>query len=369
MTILWALILFGLLIFFHELGHFIVAKLVGVKVLKFSLGFGPTLISKKIGDTEYLLSAIPLGGYVKPLGEDPEEELSAEDKPRAFNYQPVWKRVAIVVAGPIFNLVLAYVIFAAFLGMNLPVVIPELDSITTKIESVQEGSPAEKAGIMGNDGIVSINGSSVNDWTEMADIFSKNPGKELIVSVRRGDEIIEAKLTPEPTTTTDASGNEVVVGRIGISKKFSSKIIESTSLMSAPFKALEATWEWCVLTVDVVVKLFSGSLSAKQVGGPILIVDAAAKAASVGAFAYFNFIAIISINLAILNLLPVPVLDGGHVLFLTIEALRGKPLSDKVLIIANKIGMALLLMLITFVIYNDTIRIIVPWAQRLINGS
>ncbi len=369
MTILWALILFGLLIFFHELGHFILAKLVGVKVLKFSLGFGPKLISKKIGDTEYLLSAIPLGGYVKPLGEDPEDELSEEDKPRAFNYQPVWKRVAIVVAGPIFNLILAYVIFTVFLGMNLPVVIPELDSLTTTIQGVQEDSPAEKAGIMSDDSIVSINGESVNDWTEMADVFSKNPGNELIVTIQRGEEMIEAKLTPEPITTKDASGSEVVVGRIGISKKYSSNIIESTGLMSAPFKGLEATWKWCVLTVEVVVKLFSGSLSAKQVGGPILIVDAAAKAASVGAFAYFNFIAIISINLAILNLLPVPVLDGGHVLFLTIEKLRGKPLSDKVLIIANKIGMALLLMLITFVIYNDTMRIIVPWAQRLMNGN
>lgn len=368
MTILWALILFGLLIFFHELGHFLLAKLVGVKVLKFSLGFGPKLISKKIGDTEYLLSAIPLGGYVKPLGEDPEEELSEEDKPRAFNYQPVWKRMAIVVAGPIFNLVLAYVIFTAFLGLNLPVIIPDLDSITTMIEGVQEGSPAEKAGIMSNDSVVSINGSSVSDWTEMAEVFSKNPGKELLVTVRRGAELIEVKLTPEPTTMKDASGDEVVVGRIGISKKFSSNVIESSGVLSAPLKGLEATWEWCVLTVEVVVKLFSGSLSAKQVGGPILIVDAAAKAASVGAFAYFNFIAIISINLAILNLLPVPVLDGGHVLFLSIEALRGKPLSDKILIIANKIGMALLLMLITFVIYNDTIRIVVPWFQKFVNN-
>jgi regulator of sigma E protease len=369
MTILWAVVLFGLLIFFHELGHFILAKAVGVKVLKFSLGFGPKLVSRKIGETEYLISAIPLGGYVKPLGEDVEEELKEEEKPRAFNYQPVWKRVSIVIAGPLFNLILAYIIFVAFMGLNLPVAIPELDSITTTIESVQAGSPAEKAGIKREDSIVSINDAPVRDWTEMAEIFSKSPGKELRVGVSRGSELIGVNVTPEPTEIEDEAGNKTVVGRIGISKKYSTRVIEGSGLLNAPIKGLEAVWGWCVLTVEVVVKLFSGSLSAKQVGGPILIVDAAAKAASIGAYAYFNFIAIISINLAILNLLPVPVLDGGHIMFLSIEAIRGKPLSDKILIFANKAGMALLLLLITFVIYNDTIRIIVPWVQKFLNGS
>lgn len=364
MTIFWALILFGLLIFFHELGHFIVSKLVGVKVLKFSLGFGPKIIGKQIGETEYQLSAIPLGGYVKPLGEEPGEELAEEDKPRAFNFQPVWKRVAIVVAGPAFNLVLAYIIFTSFLGLNLPIAIPEMDSITTTIENVMEESPAAKAGIQSNDTVVSINDASVGDWSEMAEVFSKNPGTELNVTIRRGEELIAVQVTPEPTTIMDEAGEEKVVGRIGISKKYSSTVIQSAGIFDAPFKAVEALWGWCVLTIEVIVKLFSGSLSAKQVGGPILIVDAAAKAASVGAYAYFNFIAIISINLAVLNLLPIPVLDGGHVLFLSIEALRGKPLSDKVLMLANKTGMALLLLLISFVIYNDTIRIIVPWLQK-----
>jgi len=364
MTFIWAVVLFGVLIFFHELGHFILAKLVGVKVLKFSLGFGPKIIGRKIGETEYLLCAIPLGGYVKPLGEEIGEELTEEDKPRAFNYQPVWKRIAIVVAGPVFNLVLAFMIFAVFLSVQSPVLIPKLDSITTTIDGVVEDSPAMKAGLQTDDTIVSISGSSIMDWNEMAEIFSKNPDKELNIEVRRDGAIIDIKVTPSPTKIKNEQGEEVVIGRIGISKKLDAVVIQSSSLFDVPFKATQAVYEWCVLTLKVVVKLFTGSISAKQVGGPILIVDAAAKAASVGVFTYFNFIAIISINLAILNLLPVPVLDGGHIMFLSIEALRRKPLNEKIMLIANKIGMALLLMLITFVFYNDIMRIIVPWVEK-----
>ncbi|MBI4847995.1 MAG: RIP metalloprotease RseP [Nitrospirae bacterium] len=364
MTVLWAVIFFGLLIFFHELGHFILAKLVNVKVLKFSLGFGPKLIGRKIGETEYLISAIPLGGYVKPLGEEPGEEMKEEDKPRAFNFQPVWKRVAIVVAGPVFNIVLAYIIFLTFLSLNYPVAIPKLDSMTSTIEGVSENSPAQKAGLKKDDTIVEINGTAIMDWNEMADIFSKNPGKELNLKVKRGSDLINVQIIPEIAKSTDESGKEVTVGRIGISKKLDVNLIQSESIFSAPFKAVEAVYHWCYLTVEVVVKLFTGSVSSKQVGGPILIVDAASKAAAVGAFAYFNFIAIISINLAVLNLLPVPVLDGGHIMFFTIEAVRGKPLSEKIMGIANKIGMALLMMLIAFVFYNDIVRIVVPWVQK-----
>lgn len=364
MTLLWAVILFGLLIFFHELGHFVVAKMVGVRVLKFSLGFGPKILGKKIGDTEYLLSAIPLGGYVKPLGEDPEDELTEEEKPYSFGYQSVWKRAAIVVAGPVFNLVLAFLIFTSFLALKIPVAVPDLTSLTTTIDEVMEGSPAEAAGFLSGDEIKAINGTDVLDWNEMASVISKSPGKKLDVKVVRGSEVVTVVVIPESVKSKDEKGEDVFVGRIGISKKLSGTVIESDSILSAPFKGMQAVYEWCVVTIEVVVKLFSGGISAKQIGGPILIVDAAAKAAEVGAYTYFNFIAIISINLAILNLLPVPVLDGGHLLFFGIEALRRKPLSDKFMIVANKVGMTLLLLLITFVFYNDIVRIVVPWVQR-----
>jgi regulator of sigma E protease len=367
MTFLWAIVLFGLLIFFHELGHFLLAKLVGVKVLKFSLGFGPKLISRKIGDTEYILSALPLGGYVKPLGEEPGEELSEEEKPFAFNSQPAWKRAAIIIAGPVFNLVLAYIIFVTFLSTGIPVVIPNLDSISPTIDTVVEDSPAMKAGLMENDTIVAILDESIDDWTEMSEMISKNAGKELPLRINRGDEIIELTVTPEPSSVKDEEGKDIVVGRIGITKKLNFHVIESDGILLAPLKGAEALYRWCVLTLEVVVKLFSGSLSAKQVGGPILIVDAAAKAASVGLTTYFNFIAIISINLAVLNLLPVPVLDGGHLLFLSIEAIRRRPLSEKIMGVANRVGLTLLLMLIAFVFYNDITRIIVPWIQKILS--
>ncbi|MCK5511393.1 MAG: RIP metalloprotease RseP [Thermodesulfovibrionia bacterium] len=365
MSILWAVVLFGILIFFHEFGHFILAKLVGVKVLKFSLGFGPRLIGKKIGETEYLISALPLGGYVKPLGEDPNEVLNEEDKPRAFHYQPVWKRAAIVIAGPFFNLFLAYAIFVVFLSINLPIAIPDLDSITTAIENIVEDSPAMKAGLKKDDIILSINGTSVSDWVEMASILSKNPGKELKLEIKRGEQLIHIKVTPEPTKIKDDEGRELIIGRIGISKKLNVHLIQSSGILQATLKGMEAVYEWSVLTLKVVGKILTGAISAKQIGGPILIVDSAAKAASAGIFTYFNFVAIISINLVILNLLPIPVLDGGHLLFMTIEVLKGRPLSEKTMSIMTRAGMALLLLLIAFVFYNDIIRVIVPWLQRM----
>jgi regulator of sigma E protease len=367
MSLFWAIVVFGVLIFFHELGHFIFAKLMGVKVLKFSLGFGPRLISKKFGETDYIISAIPLGGYVKPLGEEPGEELKEEEKPRAFNYQPVRKRVAIILAGPFFNFILAYIIFVIFLSLKLPVAIPDLDSITTTIEEVAEGSPAMKAGLKKGDTIVSINGASVSDWGEMADIFSKNPERELNVEVKRGDELINIKVTPEPAKIKDEKGSEIIVGRIGISKKLNIELIQSKGIIYAPLKGIEAVYDWSVLTLRVVGKILTGAVSAKQIGGPILIVDSAAKAASAGMFTYFNFIAIISINLAILNLFPIPVLDGGHLMFLSIEAVRSRPLSDKAMSAMTRVGMALLILLIAFVFYNDIIRVIVPWVQKALN--
>ncbi len=459
MTFFWAVVLFGILIFIHELGHFIFAKLVGVKVLKFSLGFGPKLLGRKIGETDYVISAIPLGGYVKPLGEEPGEEIKEEDKPRAFNNQPVWKRALIVLAGPVFNLVLAYVIFVVFLSMKLPVLIPDLERVTnttiedvkedspamnaglkkgdtivsisgkdintwleinekiwenpgkelslrvsrgnelidirvvpesekikdmegkeivignigiskmaTTIADVLEGSPAKKAGFKTDDTIVSIDGEDISTWLEMQEIISGSAGNELTVKVSRGNELIDIRVVPESKEIKDQEGREVVVGRIGVSKKLDVLLIQSSGMLDVPEKGLEAVYRWSVLTLQVVGKLFTGAVSTKQVGGPILIVDAAAKAAAIGASTYFNFIAVISINLAIFNLFPIPVLDGGHLMFLSVELLRGRPLSERITGVLTKAGFSVLMLLVAFIFYNDIIRVIVPWVQRIIGS-
>lgn len=367
MTIVWAVIFFGILIFVHELGHFIFAKLTGVKVLKFSLGFGPALAGKKIGETEYLISAIPLGGYVKPLGEQPGEEIAAEDKPRAFNSQPVWKRAAIVLAGPVFNFVLAYIIFVVFLSLKYPVAIPDLDALMddTAVENVSEDSPAMRAGLKVNDVIVSINGKAVDTWIEMQEIFLKSPGKELILKVKRDSELIDLKVTPDSVKEKDEDSREIVVGRIGILPKSSVYFIES-SILKAPLKGADAVYRYSIFILRAVGRLATGDIPAKQLGGPILIVDSASKAASEGMPNYFYFIAVISINLAILNLLPIPVLDGGHLMFLSIEVLRRKPLSEKTMKIATTTGISFLLVLITFVFYNDIMRIVIPWVMKVV---
>jgi regulator of sigma E protease len=222
-----------------------------------------------------------------------------------------------------------------------------------------------RAGLRPDDTIIAIEGTEVSDWGEMAEIFAQNPGKELNIRVKRGEEILTLKVTPEPTKIKDKDGKEITIGRIGVSKKMDARIITSSRVLDIPIKALEAVLAWCFLTLEVVIKLIMGGISAKQIGGPILIVDAAAKAASVGLLPYFNLVAIISVNLAILNLMPVPVLDGGHLMFMGIEAIRRRPLSERVLMIANRIGMAILLMLITFVFYNDIVRVIIPWIQKI----
>lgn len=458
MTIIWAVIFFGILIFVHELGHFIFAKLTGVKVLKFSLGFGPAIVGRKIGETEYLISAIPLGGYVKPLGEQPGEEIPDVDKPRAFNSKPVWKRAAIILAGPVFNFILAYIIFVVFLSLKYPVAIPDLDAIMddTAVENVSENSPAMRAGLKVNDVIVSVNGKAVNAWIETQEIFFKSPGKELILKIKRGSELIDLKVTPDTVKEKDIKGNDIVFGTIGVSKKDAAVIgnvtadmpamraglkvndvivsingkavdtwtdmremfsgnpgrelllkvkrgdklidlritpdsvkekdedsreivvgrvgilpksnvyfIESSILM-APLKGADAVYRYSIFMLRAVGRLATGDIPAKQMGGPILIVDAASKAASEGMPNYFYLIAIISINLAILNLLPIPVLDGGHLMFLSIEFLRRKPLSEKTMKIATTIGISLLMALIAFVFYNDIMRIVVPWVMKIL---
>jgi len=348
-TFLSAIILLGLIIFVHELGHFLSAKLMGVRVLKFSLGFGPKLIGKKYGDTEYLISSIPFGGYVKMLGESPGEELQEEEKVFAFNYQPVWKRFIIVFLGPLFNLVFAMVIFVFVFSYGIPVLLPEVGDVLLQ-------SPAERAGLMKGDTVISIDGSQITQWDEMTKIIHTSPGRSLNLKIRRKSEVITLSVIPEKKRIQDLFGQGKEVGLIGI-KPSGNTFIKKSNPTESLTNAVSRTWEIAVLTLVSIGKLIQRVIPMETIGGPILIVQMAGEQASQGVLNFFVFMAIININLGVLNLLPIPILDGGHILFLGIEAIRRKPLEEKFIAIAQRVGLALILLIMAFALYNDLIRI------------
>jgi regulator of sigma E protease len=350
MAILSAIILLGVIILVHELGHFLFAKLTGVKVLKFSLGFGPKLIGKTYGDTEYLISAVPLGGYVKMLGEMPGDEMKEEEKQFAFNNQAVWKRFIIVFCGPLFNLLFAAVIFFFTFVNGIPVLLPEIGSVI-------QGTPAEKAGLLKGDRIVEIDGVAIRQWDEMTDVIHKNSGKPLGLTIKRDGSTFQVSITPEKTKVKDIFGEEKEVGLIGI-KPSGSTIIRRENVGSAFVDSFDRTWEISKLTVVSIIKLIERVIPMQTMGGPILIVQMAGQQASRGFLNFFIFMAIININLGVLNLLPIPILDGGHLLFLGIEAVRGKPLSEKTMALGQKIGLAFIITLMAVVFYNDIMRLL-----------
>jgi regulator of sigma E protease len=440
MTMIYALVLLGVLIFVHELGHFLFAKTLGVKVLKFSLGFGPTIVGKTYGETEYVISAVPLGGYVKMLGEEPGEELAEEEKQRAFNFQPIWKRFTIVFAGPLFNIMFACVLFYFLYLTGVPALYPDIgkiarnspaekaglmtgdrvvavdglpvqswDDVITEVEKkdgatitfkvrrgneavaiavrpeektesnvfgeskkywevgisplvlpvvgeVMKGTPAEKAGLLKGDRIVEVGGVPIRTWEDMTEIVHDSAGKPLLFRIERGATAFERRIIPEEQKMTTAQG-EKRMGLIGIRPEEKHFAKRFGPLQSA-VRGVEKTWEISALTILFIVKLIQHIVPAETIGGPILIFQMAGKQASQGAMNYFTFMAVISINLGVLNILPIPLLDGGHLMFLGIESVRRKPLSEKALMMAQRVGLALLITLMVFALYNDILRLI-----------
>lgn len=336
------------------MGHFLFAKMSGIKVLKFSLGFGPRVIWKQLGETEYVISAVPLGGYVKMLGQedigDVEDDSDASEKERSFRYQPAYKRVLIILAGPLFNLLTALVIFFFVFLAGVPTLLPTLGEI-------MPDTPAAKAMLQKGDRIAAINGAPVKQWAEMTDMIHGSPGKPLVLTVQRNTSLLTISITPERKKMKDLFGEERELGLIGVKPSGDTFIIKE-SLTGASRSALLKTWEISSLTVVGIIKLIQRIIPVETIGGPILIFQLAEKQATAGFLSYFIFAAVISINLGILNLLPIPVLDGGHIFFLGLEAVRKKPLSEKTILIAQRIGLALLVMLMIFAMYNDIFRII-----------
>jgi regulator of sigma E protease len=344
-------IVLGVLIFFHELGHFLVARLFGVGVQTFSLGFGPRLIGKKVGITDYRLSAIPLGGFVKMVGEEPDAELTPEEVPLSFTHKHVLKKIFIVAAGPFFNLLLAVIIFY---------VIFQVSGLYTRLPfvgSVEPETPAYMAGLQEGDKITAINDIPVESWDEMAEIISESQGDHLFFNIIRNGETIRIGITPEPREDKNLFGENITRYVIGITSS-----TEVVTRKLNPFEAFSEsilqTYRITELTIVSIGKLIQGTLSTKTLGGPIMIADLAGQQAREGALNLVFFTALLSINLAILNFLPIPVLDGGHLVFFFVELVTGKPVNIKVREIAQQAGIFILILLMVFVFYNDITRYI-----------
>ena len=350
-SILAFVIVLGVLIFFHELGHFIVARLFGVGVQKFSLGFGPRIFGKKIGITDYRVSAIPLGGYVKMVGDEPDAELDPADIPISFTHKHVFKRFLIVAAGPFFNLLLAVIIFFGIF------VVAGTYILKPTIGTVEPDSPAAVSGLRAQDEIIAIDGIAIDNWEDMAAIISGSEGRSLSITVDRETGVQDLAVTPQLKTTQNIFDEDIDRYVIGISA--AGDILQvDLSFSQAVVESFAQTYKIAELTVLSVVKLIQGTVSAKTIGGPIMIAEMAGQQAKAGATNLVFFIALLSINLAILNFLPIPVLDGGHLVFFTIEMIIGRPVNTRMREIAQQAGIFILIMLMLFVFYNDISRIV-----------
>ena len=344
-------VVLGVLIFVHEFGHFLLAKLMGVGVEKFSLGFGPKIVGRKIGMTDYMISAIPLGGYVKMVGESPGNEVDYALLPLSFSHKSLFKRSLIVLAGPVFNLLLAVLIFFVFfLVSGLPIMQPEVGEI-------QEGMPAQEAGICPGDRIVSIDDNPVTRWEEMADLIKQSGGRPLRIKVLRDDRTVLVKVTPKTLSSQNLFGEQIEKYVIGITASGAVTVQKLNIFQSAAYGVSQA-WQIAELTVLAIGKIIAGTISAKNLGGPIMIAQLAGQQAEAGIINLIFFIALLSVNLGIINLLPIPVLDGGHLLFFLIEAISRRPLNHKMREVAQQVGIFVLILLMIFVFYNDIARIL-----------
>lgn len=334
MTVIYAILIFCLLIFVHELGHFIVAKACGVKVNEFAIGMGPAIFRKQKGETLYAVRVFPIGGYCSMEGEDEDS-----DEPRAFNNQPAWQRACVLAAGSFMNLltcVILLIVIAFWVG-----------TATTTIDSVLDGSPAQKAGITAGDTIVSINGEKIEKWDDIINSVGYSKAKSADIGVERdGSEIT---LKTELVYDKEAKRN-----MIGISPTVEHQFFGSIG------EGVRDTGTMTVMMYKILKQLFTGEVSVKELSGPVGIVYATNEAAKSGIIYVIYLAALLSLNLAVINMLPLPALDGGRLLFLVIRLFTGRRVSDETEGKIHFIGICLLFALMIYVTFNDVIRFIIP---------
>ena len=350
-------------VFFHELGHFLVARWTGVTVKVFSIGFGPEIwgFDDRHG-TRWRLSLIPLGGYVRFLGDENEaggtdrpalEQLSADERSGAFVTKKVAARAAIVAAGPIANFVLAIAIFTTVFSIF------GMQQMSPRVDEVVAGSVAERAGFQVGDVIAAIDGRPIANFTELQRIVSISTGEELTVVVDRGNAQVTLKATPELKEIKDQFGNASRVGILGINRNPTADqvVTERFSVPDAFVRAVEETGFVVERTFSYLFGVIVGRESADQLGGPLRVAEISSQVASIGFLPLINLAAILSISIGLINLFPVPMLDGGHLLFYVIEAVIGRPLSDRAQDIGFRLGFAAMVALMVFATWNDIIHL------------
>jgi regulator of sigma E protease len=357
------LFVLSLVVFFHELGHFLIARLCGVRILVFSIGFGPEIVGfNDRHGTRWKIAAIPLGGFVKFFGDEnagsvPDtsrlETMNSNERQESFFFQPVLKRAAIVVAGPFANFVLAIAIFSTiFMLYGRP-------TMSARVDSVQPDSPAATAGFQPGDVVLSIDGKAIGDFEDMQRIVSDSAGEALQIKVDRKGAPIVLTATPQLKEVKDNFGNSHRMGILGITRS-----MEATDLKPHPMPPPQAllmgvqeTWFVIDRTLSYISGVVVGREAADQLGGPIRIAQISGEVATIGFVALIHLAAVLSVSIGLLNLFPIPLLDGGHLLFYGIEAMRGRPLSERAQEVGFRIGLAIVVMLMIFATFNDIVHL------------
>jgi regulator of sigma E protease len=386
MALLAPILVLGLVILVHETGHFWAAKFFGVYAPRFAIGFGPALWRKRWGETEYVIGWLPLGGYVRMATRDDEasnalegeldESKGAKDEPldpdamipfgpkpvpadRWFESKPFWQRAIIMLAGVTMNVVLAIVVLTAILGIyGRPRLLPP---VRTVVASVLPDWPAARAGLAAGDSVVAIDGVVTATWSDMVAVVNGAVGREIMIRVVRGGQILEKRVTPIATADTDrVTGAVRSVGRVGLSPE-QTIVSEPVSLVESFTGGTRATWSMAVSVVGVLRGLVTGTIGVSQLGGPLRIAQTSVAEARRGAESLFSLIAFLSVNLAILNLVPIPLLDGGQLLMQAAETAKGSAFSDRTREWIARVGLAAIAALFLVVTFNDLKAIIGSW--------